>query len=401
MKVNKAFIPFIKSKKRYAVLIGGAGSSKSFSTVQKIIARILTERKHRFLCVRKVAATLRNSVFQTFIDRLIEYGFYSEFVINKSEMRLTHLLTGNEIILAGMDDPEKIKSIAGITGVWCEEATELDEADFNQLELRVRGETVNYKQFILTFNPINEDHWLKKRFFDRADDDVFVLKTTFLDNAFLDEDYKKHLKERVRLNENLYKIYVLGEWGSEGDGNILKKEWFPIVSYHDFLKDVSNPEWEIFIDSAYTEKTTNDPTAIMVVCKHGNMATIKDSQQVWMQFPDLIREIKSLAALNNAHKIYIEPKASGLSIAQQLRKETTLNIIELMPPKEDKVSRLNSCAPVIEGKRVQLIKGSWNDCFLNECVRFPNGLHDDQVDNLSAIVNKYYTNKLGRRAVSI
>jgi phage terminase large subunit len=316
-------------------------------------------------------------------------------------MRFKHNLTGNEIILYGMDDPEKIKSIAGITGVWCEEATELNEGDFNQLELRVRGETENYKQFILTFNPINEDHWLKKRFFDSHDSDVFTLRTTFLDNAFLDDDYKKHLKERVRLNENLYKIYVLGEWGSEGDGNIIKREWFTVIDYVDFLKEVQSPQWEMFVDSAYTEKTTNDPTAIMVACHANNNIYIKDSRQAWMEFPQLIQEIKNLAALNNASRVHIEPKASGKSIAQQLRRETTLNIIELDAPKEDKTTRLNACASVIEGRRVFLIKGNWNDNLLNEVVRFPNGLHDDQVDNLSAVVNKYVINKHGRRAVSL
>lgn len=401
MKVNEAFIPFLQSDKRYAVLLGGAGAGKSIAAVQKLILRITTERNHRILCVRKVANTLRNSIFQALKDHIAQYDLTSEFVINKSEMRFKHTLTGNEIILYGLDDPEKIKSIAGITGVWCEEATELNEEDFNQLELRVRGKTTNYKQFILTFNPISEDHWLKKRFFDAIDEDVYTLKTTFLDNAFLDDEYKKHLKERVRLNENLYKIYVLGEWGSEGDGNIIKREWFTIIDYIDFLKQVDSPTWQMFIDSAYTEKTTNDPTAILTVCQSNNNIYIKESRQVWLEFPNLISEIKNLAALNNASKIYIEPKASGKSIVQQLRRETVFNIMELDSPKEDKVSRLNACAPVIEGRRVILIKGAWNDSFINECVRFPNGLHDDQVDNLSAVVNKFFINKSGRRAVAL
>ena len=204
---------------------GGAGSGKSIFAVQKIILRITTEPKHRILCVRKVATTLRNSIFQLFVDKLIEYGIYSEFNINKSEMRFTHGPTGNEIILHGMDDQEKIKSIAGITGVWCEEATELDEMDFNQLELRVRGETQNYKQFIITFNPISETHWLKARFFDVPDSDTFLLNTTYIDNKFLDADYIKHLQERVKHNQNLYKVYVLGEWGKVDFGGEFLKSW--------------------------------------------------------------------------------------------------------------------------------------------------------------------------------
>ena len=225
IEVNEVYLPALNSQHRYLVMKGGAGSGKSIAAVQKIILRITTEPKHRFLCVRKVATTLRNSIYQLLVDKIIEYGIYQEFNINKSEMRFTHLPTGNEILLHGMDDQEKIKSIAGITGVWCEEATELDEMDFNQLELRVRGNTSNYKQFIVTFNPISETHWLKRRFFDTQDDDVYTMNTTYLDNKFLDDDYVKHLKERVRSNQNLYKVYVLGEWGKVDFGGEFLKHW--------------------------------------------------------------------------------------------------------------------------------------------------------------------------------
>ena len=116
---------------------------------------------------------------------IAEYGLTDQFKVNKSEMSFLHLPTGNEILLGGMDDPEKIKSVAGITGIWCEEATEFEEDDFNQLELRIRGEKAFYVQFILSLNPIREDHWIKERFFDREDSEVYRLKTTYKDNHFL------------------------------------------------------------------------------------------------------------------------------------------------------------------------------------------------------------------------
>src|ERR1019366_908961 len=224
MNINEAFVPFMNSKSRYNILLGGAGSGKSFSAIQKILSRILVEPGHRILCVRKVAATLRNSIYQNFVDIISSEGVSSEFTINKSEMRFTHRL-GGELILHGMDDSEKIKSIAGVTSVWCEEATELEESDFNQLELRVRGETVSYKQFILTFNPIDEDHWIKKRFFDVKDSDYYIFRSTYKDNMFLDNEYIKHLTERVRIDENLHRIYVLGEWGKEKTGGEFYKQF--------------------------------------------------------------------------------------------------------------------------------------------------------------------------------
>jgi phage terminase large subunit len=217
VKVNDIYNEAFLSDKRYLVLRGGAGSGKSVFTAQKLLIRCMEEPGHRFLCLRKVAATLRPSVFQLVLDLIYKYGMNRFIKINKTEMKFT-FSNGSEILLMGMDDPEKVKSIAGITGVWCEEATEFDERDFNQLELRVRGETKYYKQFILTFNPIHEEHWLKKRFFDAQDNDVLTLITTYLDNPFLDAQYVHHLTNRVRNDENLYRIYVLGEWGRPRTG---------------------------------------------------------------------------------------------------------------------------------------------------------------------------------------
>ena len=246
IEVNNIYIDFLHNKQRYAILKGGAGSGKSISAVQKIILRVTTEENHRILCIRKVATTIRNSIYQLFTDKLVEYGIYSEFTINKSEMRFTHNPTGNELILHGMDDQEKIKSIAGITSVWCEEATELDELDFNQLELRVRGETSTYKQFIITFNPISEQHWLKKRFFDNQDSETYILNTTYQDNSFLDKDYIHHLQERVKANPNLYKVYVLGEWGKVDFGGEFLKSWSTIKHTSIVAYDPSLAIWLSF-----------------------------------------------------------------------------------------------------------------------------------------------------------
>ena len=91
--------------------------------------------------------------------------------------------------------------------------------------MRVRGETTNYKQFIVTFNPIDEGHWLKKRFDDNRDAQTLFHRSTYKDNPFLDEDYIKHLTERVIANENLYKVYVLGQWGRANVGGEFYKNF--------------------------------------------------------------------------------------------------------------------------------------------------------------------------------
>ena len=244
MKINHVYKDAFKSDCRYLVIKGSAGSGKSVFITQKIIYRVLTEENHRFLVVRKVGATLRNSVWQLFLDEIYRDNLANEFTINKSDFRLTVLRNGNQVIFCGVDDPEKIKSIAGITSVWCEEATELNELDFNQLELRVRGETTNYKQYMVTFNPIDENHWLKSRFFDSYDDQTMLMTTTYKDNPFLDDDYIRHLEQRVSINENLYKIYVLGEWGRATVGG----EFYKNFKWSLHVKDTAyNPELPLHI----------------------------------------------------------------------------------------------------------------------------------------------------------
>lgn len=228
----------------------------------------------------------------------------------------------------------------------------------------------------------------------------------------LKEKYINGLLDERRLSKSVLNELRtdLGSFGYAGqimqrpspeEGGILKRGWFPIIDYQDFLKIVQAPKWELWIDSAYTEDSANDPTAIMVLCHHDNKIYIKDSRQLWMEFPDLIREIKNLAALNNSGKIQIEPKASGISIAQQLMRETTFSVIKNDPPKDSKVTRIYAASPIVESGRVVLIRGAWNESLISECVNFPNGLHDDQVDNLSACVSKYHISRVGRRAVSI
>lgn len=213
MKINEIFYPSLLNESRYLILYGSAGSGKSVFASQKIVTRVLTEKGHRILILRKVARTLRESCFALIKATINDDNLGNEFNMRETDMHITCLRNGNEILFAGLDDVEKLKSIVTPTSIWCEEPTEFTENDFSQVELRMRGETQNYKQFILSFNPIDEDHWIKKRFFDIADDQVKAIHANYKTNAFLDADYVRHLEERLKHNENLYRIYVLGEWG--------------------------------------------------------------------------------------------------------------------------------------------------------------------------------------------
>src|SRR5699024_10273207 len=114
---------------------------------------------------RKTGKSIRQSVFRLLVDLISEYNLSKAFRINKTEMSIISI-TGSSLITSGLDDVEKLKSVAGINRIWIEEASEVTEKDFDQLDLRLRGQSKIGFQMTLTFNPISELHWIKKKFFD-------------------------------------------------------------------------------------------------------------------------------------------------------------------------------------------------------------------------------------------
>lgn len=212
---NTAFMPLFADQHRYLVLKGGGGSGKSIFAGRKILERVTSEPGHRWLVCRKVARTLRESCFNQLIGQISEHYPGCGAKINRSDL-LISFKNRSQILFAGLDDVEKLKSIYAITGIWIEEASELLESDFNQLDIRLRGETKFYKQIILTFNPISITHWLKRRFFDYPDPNARVSETTYKDNRFLDEDAKQVLESFKDTDDYYYDVYCLGMWGVTG-----------------------------------------------------------------------------------------------------------------------------------------------------------------------------------------
>lgn len=235
MVLNKVYKPAYQTDKRYRVLYGGAGSGKSHYIAQEIIINMMSSKHYRYLAVRQTARSIRTSMFKLLTDIIEEYNLSYAFVINKTEMSI-NCVSGSSFITSGLDDVEKLKSIANINRIWVEEASEISETDFNQLDLRLRGQSEVGYQMTLTFNPVSELHWLKKSFFDLGRPDSYILKTTYKDNDFLDEQYIKTLSELEKQDYNYFRVYALGEWGSIGSvifSNWEKKDLSNIASTFD------------------------------------------------------------------------------------------------------------------------------------------------------------------------
>ena len=216
---NSAYLKILHSAKTYNILWGGAGSGKSQTMIQMFIAEICNHKENQgqtYFVIRKVAATIRNSVFADFKNKVADWGLYGLITIKHGYLEI-HSGT-NRIVFLGCDDPEKLKSLSQAKAIWIEEATELSLEDFTQITLRLRGKAKHPKRFYLTFNPVSDSHWIKERFFDKPPEveknQILRLHGTYLDAlSFLDAEYPRRMEALKDVDRTYYEVYALGHWG--------------------------------------------------------------------------------------------------------------------------------------------------------------------------------------------
>lgn len=215
--MNDVYLPYLYNDDRYLLFYGGGSSGKSYFIAQRWTIFLMTPKRFNLLVVRQTGDTNRKSTFPLLKQVISNWNLGKYFKINESDMRIKCLLTGNEVAFAGLDDVEKIKSITfengELTSIWVEEATECQEADINQLKVRLRGGK-SKKQMVLSFNPINIQHWIKRHFIDSKL--ATVCFSTYKDNKFLTDDDRKALEDLKYTDEYTYEVYCLGKWGIVG-----------------------------------------------------------------------------------------------------------------------------------------------------------------------------------------
>ena len=233
VRFNPVFRPVNEWRGRYRVLKGSAGSGKSVDLAQDYIAKLSDPAYTgaNLLVVRKVEETNRDSTFaelQGAVYRMFGEHAPRFWKINLNPLSMESRITGAKIIFRGMKDDgqrEKVKSITfrrgKLTWIWCEEATELQKEDVDILDDRLRGdlEDVNpnsYYQMTMSFNPVSATHWIKGRYFDRADPDILAHHSTFRDNRFIDPAYYRRMERRAVEDPEGYRVYGRGEWGELG-----------------------------------------------------------------------------------------------------------------------------------------------------------------------------------------
>lgn len=237
VKINKSvfntvYLPFLDCDAKYLVFYGGGSSGKSFFIVQRYIYKLL-KQKMNLLVVRQTGNTNRDSTFALFKQVIKQWGVEELFDVTDLRIRCKN---GNEVIFRGLDDTEKIKSTTfengELTDIWIEEATETQEADVNQLKVRLRGGT-SKKQMILSFNPVNINHWIKKHFIDSKL--AVCCHSTYKDNKFLTDDDRETLESFKYTDFYYYQVYCLGEWG------VLGKTFFNAKLISERLRKLTEP----------------------------------------------------------------------------------------------------------------------------------------------------------------
>lgn len=218
---NACYRPYLCAKQFRQIFFGGAGSGKSVFLSSRAALDALCGRNT--LIVRQVARTLRHSCFNEVLKAAARLGIAQRFEVSRSDLTLTCRDNGAQILFLGLDDAEKIKSLTpgrgALTDIWMEEATECRYEDMKQLEKRLRGVSRHKKCITLSFNPVSRGHWIYRHFFTGwqegqkklEEEELLILKTTYLDNCFLTQDDRKNYESE---NDAYFRrVYTLGEWG--------------------------------------------------------------------------------------------------------------------------------------------------------------------------------------------
>lgn len=261
--IGKGYKDFWKFKGRYRVVKGSRASKKSKTTALFYITKLMQFADANLLVVRKTYRTLHDSCFTELkwaVHRLKVDAFWK---FTESPLEATYLPTGQKIYFRGLDDPLKVTSITVDVGylcwLWIEEAYEIgSESDFDMLDESIRGNVPEYlyKQITLTFNPWNERHWIKKRFFDKQDTNILAITTNYMCNEWLDESDLKVFEDMKINNPRRYNVAGLGNWGIV-DGLVYENWKEQEFNLQDIVKQY-NLKTGFGLDFGYT----NDPSAL-------------------------------------------------------------------------------------------------------------------------------------------
>lgn len=391
IKIPEKMLPFITQKARYKVARGGRGGGKSIGIGIALI-RVAMLRKVRILCTRQIQASIRDSVHKLLKDLIYMYKLEQWFEITQDSIRCT--ITGSEFIFKGLKNSiAEIKSMQGIDYCWVEEAESVTDESWDILIPTIRQEG---SEIWISFNPNMKSDATYQRFVVNPPENCINVEINYMDNPFFPDVLREEMKACKALNYPKYEHIWLGIPNAEA-GNLIKMSMFQRYKQPPERFD------GLFItcDTAFSEKKSADNSAFLLGGVKGKQKYILDVYCKKVTFVDLCRDLKSfyLSAIqkyghsNNLDAIYIENKASGISLIQQLRAEG-MPILELTPTVHnevlkkdivaDKYTRFLEIEAELDSGNVSIPESaSWMPEFERQCEAFTGGKqeeHDDCID---------------------
>lgn len=172
---------------------------------------------------------------------------------------------------------------------------------------------------------------------------------------------------------------------TSAEGNMLKREW-----WKKYIKLPKMALKIISVDATFKDSKKSDFVAIQVWGKVGDDMFLIDRLKKRMDFVDTVKAIKAMNSKHtNINSVYVEDKANGSAIISTLR--SSIPYIIPVTPKESKEARVSAISPCIEAGHVYLPSfeiAPWIEEFIDECCKFPKGVHDDEVDAMSQAILK-------------
>ena len=362
--IGKGYKDYWHFKGRFRICKGSRASKKSKTTALNFIVRMMQYPDANLLVVRKTFKTLKDSCFAELTWAINILGVSKYWECKLSPLEIVYLPTNQKIYFRGLDDPLKITSITTEKGVlcwlWIEEAYEIDnEEDFDILQESIRGKVSKelFKQIRLTFNPWNEKHWIKKRFFDKKDEDILAITTNYMINEWLDNSDKKMFEDMKKNNPRRYQVAGLGNWGvTEG----LVYENFYEMNFN--INDIKNKQHIVSIfglDFGYT----NDPTALFCGLVDLTNKEIYVFDELYKKALTNFKIYEEILKLGYNNEVIIADSAEPKSIAEL--KELGIN--KIRPAKKGKDS-LNNGIQFIQDFKIIINPKCKN--FLNEICNY-------------------------------
>lgn len=262
--IGQGYTEFWRFKGRYRICKGSRASKKSKTTALWFIYSIMKYPQANALVVRKTFRTLKDSCFTELKWAIRRFGVEAKWKITESPLEMTYIPTGQKIYFRGLDDPLKVTSITVDVGhlcwMWIEEAYEImKEPDFDMINESIRGAVPEglFKQITMTFNPWNEHHWIKKRFFDPPPEaDILAMTTNYTCNEWLDAADLRVFEDMREKNPRRYRVAGLGDWGIvEG---LIFESWEERAFDLEMVKQIPGIKSAFGLDFGYT----NDPSAL-------------------------------------------------------------------------------------------------------------------------------------------